>query len=89
MKPKLIHIVAVTAVAGLAALAAGTALADDDDCRVPIGNLVKTIRKLPKTLSPGQVTEVRKRLEALTNQPLPMPKGPVPKSTRAMRPPRR
>ena len=56
---------------------------------VPIGNLVKTIRKLPKTLSPGQVTEVRRRLEALTNQPLPMPKGPIPKSTRAMRPPRR
>ncbi|HRY10876.1 MAG: DUF4191 domain-containing protein [Actinobacteria bacterium] len=60
-----------------------------EEGQVPIGNLVKTIRKLPKTLSPGQVTEVRKRLEALTNQPLPMPKGPVPKSTRAMRPPRR
>lgn len=56
---------------------------------IPIGNLVKTIRKLPKNLTPGQVTEVRKRLEALTNQPLPMPKGPIPKSTRAMRPPRR
>ena len=60
-----------------------------EEGQVPIGNLVKTIRKLPKTLSPGQVTEVRKRLKALTNQPLPMPKGPVPKSTRAMRPPRR
>jgi len=60
-----------------------------EEGQVPIGNLVKTIRKLPKTLSPGQVTEVRRRLEALTNQPLPMPKGPIPKSTRAMRPPRR
>ncbi len=60
-----------------------------EEGQVPIGDLVKTIRKLPKTLSPGQVTEVRRRLEALTNQPLPMPKGPIPKSTRAMRPPRR
>ena len=60
-----------------------------EEGQVPIGSLVKTIRKLPKTLSPGQVTEVRRRLEALTNQPLPMPKGPIPKSTRAMRPPRR
>ena len=60
-----------------------------EEGQVPIGNLVKTIRKLPKTLSPGQVTEVRRRLDALANQPLPMPKGPIPKSTRAMRRPRR
>jgi 4-amino-4-deoxy-L-arabinose transferase-like glycosyltransferase len=60
-----------------------------EEGQVPIGSLVKTVRKLPKTLTPGQVTEVRRRLDALSNQPLPMPKGPVPKSTRAMRPPRR
>ncbi|HQR78754.1 MAG TPA: DUF4191 domain-containing protein [Actinomycetota bacterium] len=60
-----------------------------EEGQVPIGRMVKTVRKLPKTLSPGQVTEVRRRLDALSNQPLPMPKGPVPKSTRAMRPPRR
>lgn len=60
-----------------------------DEGQVPIGQIVKTVRKLPKTLTPGQVTEVRRRLEALSNQPLPMPKGPIPKSTRAMRPPRR
>lgn len=60
-----------------------------DEGQVPIDRLVKTIRKLPKTLSPGHVTEVRRRLEALSNQPLPMPKGPIPKSTRAMRAPRR
>jgi hypothetical protein len=60
-----------------------------DEAQVPIGQIVKTVRKLPKTLTPGQVTEVRRRLEALSNQPLPMPKGPIPKSTRAMRPPRR
>lgn len=61
----------------------------NDEGQVPLTKLVKTVRKMPKTLSPGQVTEVRRRLEALTNQPLPMPKGPIPKSARAMRPPRR
>ena len=60
-----------------------------DEGQVPIGSIVKTVKKMDKTLTPGQVTEVRRRLEALTNSPLPMPKGPIPKSTRAMRPPRR
>ncbi len=61
----------------------------NDEGQVPLAKLVKTVRKLNKTLTPGQVTEVRRRLEALSNAPLPMPKGPIPKSTRAMRPPRR
>jgi hypothetical protein len=61
----------------------------NDEGQIPIGKLSKDIRKMEKTLTPGQVTEVRRRLDALSNQPLPMPKGPVPKSTRAMRPPRR
>ncbi len=60
-----------------------------EEGQIPIGSLVKHVRKMPKTLTPGQVTEIRRRLEALTNQPLPMPKGPIPKSTRAMRPPRK
>ncbi len=37
MKPKLTHVVAFTAFAGLAALSAGVALADDD-CRVPMAD---------------------------------------------------
>ena len=60
-----------------------------EEGQVPLTKLVKTIRKMDKTLTPGQVTEVRQRLEALTKQPMPMPKGPIPKSTRAVRPPRR
>jgi hypothetical protein len=60
-----------------------------EEGQVPLTRLVKTVRKMDKKLTPGQVTEVRRRLEALTNQPVPMPKGPIPKSTRAMRPPRR
>lgn len=61
----------------------------NEEGQVPLTKLVKTIRKMDKTLTPGQVTEVRHRLEALTKQPMPMPKGPIPKSTRAVRPPRR
>lgn len=61
----------------------------NDEGQVSLTKLVKTVRKMDKTLTPGQVTEVRRRLEALTKQPVPMPKGPIPKSTRAMRPPRR
>jgi hypothetical protein len=60
-----------------------------DEGQVPLTKLVKTIKKMDKTLTPGQVLEVRKRLEALSKQPMPMPKGPIPKSTRAVRPPRR
>lgn len=61
----------------------------NEDGEVPLSGLNKAIKKLPKTLSPGQVTEVRRRLEALTSQPMPIPKGPMPKSPRAARPPRR
>jgi hypothetical protein len=61
----------------------------NDEGQVPLTKLVKTVRKMDKTLTPGQVTEVRRRLDALANAPVPMPKGPIPKSTRAMRPPRR
>lgn len=57
--------------------------------QIPLKGLVKHFRKMDRTLTPGQVTEVRRRMEALTNTPLPMPKGPLPKSTRAARPPRR
>lgn len=61
----------------------------NEDGQVPLTKIVKTIRKMDKTLTPGQVTEVRRRLEALSKQPMPMPKGPIPKSTRAVKPPRR
>jgi hypothetical protein len=53
--------------------------------RVPIAKLDKHLRKMNKVLAPGEVTTVRKRLEALASQPVPMPKGPVPKSGRVPR----
>lgn len=54
----------------------------NDEGQVPLAKLQSKLTKLPRTLRPAQVTEMRRRLEALANAPLPMPKGPVPKSAR-------
>jgi hypothetical protein len=53
--------------------------------QVPLRKLQSHVMKLPKTLKPAQVTAVRKRLDALTATPLPIPKGPMPKGTRIQR----
>lgn len=58
----------------------------NDEGQVPLRKLNRKIMKLKRELKPPQVTEVRKRLEALGNQPLSAPKGPMPKSVRAARP---
>ena len=57
----------------------------DGEGRVPISKLDKYLRKMPKVLAPGEVTTLRKRLDALANAPLPVPKGPMPKSGRIPR----
>lgn len=58
--------------------------------QVSLKNLQKTLSKLPRNLRGGEVTEVRRRLDALGNaqNALPIPKGPVPTSPRAVRRPR-
>lgn len=53
--------------------------------QVPIAKLDKHLRKMPKVLAPGEVTNLRKRLSALAAAPLPLPKGPMPKSGRVPR----
>lgn len=54
------------------------------DGQVPVAQLQKKLGKLPKALTPAEVTEVRRRLDALTQQqPAPIPKGPMPKSPKA------
>jgi hypothetical protein len=53
--------------------------------QVPIAKLDKHLRKMNKVLAPGEVTALRKRLEALASSPLPVPKGPLPKSGRIPR----
>jgi hypothetical protein len=53
--------------------------------QVPIAKLDKHLRKMNKVLAPGEVTALRKRLEALATTPVPMPKGPMPRGGRVAR----
>lgn len=52
---------------------------------VELTNLQKTVKKLPKSLRPGEVTDVRRKLEALPKTALPIPKGPMPRGGRIPR----
>lgn len=63
----------------------------DDENQIPLSKIQKTLSKLPKNLRGSEVTEVRRRLEALGNvqQSLPVPKGPMPTSPRQVRRQRR
>ena len=47
--------------------------------------LQKTVRKLPKSLRPAEVTDVRRRLEALPKNAIPIPKGPMPQGRKVTR----
>jgi hypothetical protein len=56
------------------------------DGQVPVDKLQKALSKLPKSLTPGEVTAVRRRLDALKTQPVAgIPKGPIPRSAKAAR----
>ena len=61
-----------------------TIVMGDKEGQVPLGRLADHIRKLPKTLQPNQVTDVKARLRALdaVRPPVPVPKGPMPTSAR-------
>lgn len=52
--------------------------------QVRIGRLQRELTRLPANLKGSQILEVRRRLEALSTRdnPLPVPKGPMPKSTK-------
>ncbi|MFI0433161.1 MAG: DUF4191 domain-containing protein [Candidatus Nanopelagicales bacterium] len=62
----------------------------DGEGEVPLPKLQRHLNKMPKVLRPAEVTEVRRKLEAAqrTASPVPIPKGPVPKSGRAARQPK-
>lgn len=62
----------------------------DADGQVTLRKLNRAVIKLPKALRPGQVTDVNQRLKAMPSmqQPVSMPKGPLPKGARMPRPPR-
>ncbi|MGZ4460952.1 MAG: DUF4191 domain-containing protein [Nocardioidaceae bacterium] len=62
-------------------------VAGDGEGAVPIPKLVKHVTKLPKSLKPGDMTDVLARLRALdaTRGNVPLPKGPMPTSIRGAR----
>ncbi len=55
--------------------------------QVPLNKLADHIRKLPKTLRPHQITDIRQRLRALdaVRPTVPVPKGPMPTSARQVK----
>jgi Domain of unknown function (DUF4191) len=55
--------------------------------QVPLEKLADHIRKLPKTLQPNQVTDIRQRLRALdaVRPTIPVPKGPMPTNPRQVK----
>jgi hypothetical protein len=59
--------------------------AGDGEGQVPLRKLQREVMKLPRNLKPAEVNAVRKRLDALTATPLPIPKGPLPKGARMPR----
>jgi len=59
---------------------------EEDGC-VPLPRLVKHVRKLPRNLRPAEMTELLQRLKALDamRPQAPLPRGPMPTSTREAR----
>jgi hypothetical protein len=64
-----------------------TVVMGDKAGQVPLDKLADHIRKLPKTLRPHQITDIRQRLRALdaVRPTVPVPKGPMPTSARQVK----
>lgn len=56
-----------------------------DGTTVTLANLQKTIKKLDKALRPAEVTDLRRRLDALPKNAIPIPKGPIPQGRKIAR----
>jgi len=52
---------------------------------VPLRSLTRRVMRLPKTLNATEAKSVKARLDAVSAQPLPVPKGPLPRNLRGMR----
>lgn len=61
-----------------------------EEGQVRLQSLQKELSRLPNNLRPADVTEIRRRLDALSNlaNPVSVPKGPLPKGARMPRPPK-
>ena len=59
----------------------------NDEGQVPLLKLQSQLNKLPRNLRGGEITDLRRRLDALGNaaNSMPIPKGPMPTSTRQAR----
>lgn len=59
----------------------------NDEGQVPLLKLQSSLNKLPGNLRGGEITEVRRRLDAVsqTGSGVPIPKGPMPTSARQVR----
>lgn len=64
-----------------------TVIMGDKPGQVPLSKLADHIRKLPKSLQPNQVTDIRMRLRALdaVRPTIPIPKGPMPTNQRQVK----
>jgi Domain of unknown function (DUF4191) len=64
-----------------------TVIMGDKEGQVPLDKLADHIRKRPKVLQPHQITDIKQRLRALDalRPPVPVPKGPMPTSTRQVK----
>ena len=64
-----------------------TLLMGDKEGQVPLNRLADHIRKLPKSLQPNQITDLKQRLRALdaVRPPVPTPKGPMPTNPRQVK----
>lgn len=60
-------------------------LVGDAEGQVPLRDLQRHFVKLPRNLKPKRVNELDAMLKALPSNPLPVPKGPMPKSARVAR----
>jgi hypothetical protein len=60
-------------------------LVGEDEGQVPLRGLEKHFLKLPRNLKPKRVNELDAMLKALPSNPLPIPKGPLPKGARIPR----
>jgi hypothetical protein len=56
--------------------------------QVPLRRLARELMKLPRLITPKQVSEVDKRLNAIGSLNLPIPKGPMPRNARMPKMPR-
>jgi hypothetical protein len=60
-------------------------LVGEDEGQVPLRGLEKHFLKLPRNIKPKRVNELDAMLKALPSNPLPIPKGPLPKGARMPR----